>query len=47
MNFYFPFLDDSIDAVEVEFVQWRLYWPRYKGDALPYNASDALLQLKK
>ena len=40
-------LDDSIDAVEVEFVQWRLYWLRHKDDSLPYNASDALLSAKE
>ena len=47
VNFYLPFLDDSIDAVEVEFVQWRLYWPRHKGDPLLYIALGAFSQLKK
>ena len=47
MNFYLPFLDDSIDALEVEFMQWRLYWLRHKGDSLPYNDSDALLSAKE
>ena len=47
MNFYLPFLDDNVDAVEVEFVQWRLYWLRHKDDFLPYNALGALLSAKK
>ena len=32
VNFYLPFLDYSIDAVEVEFMRWRLYWLRHKDD---------------
>ena len=40
-------MDDSIDAVEVEFVQWRSYWLRHKGDSLPYNASGAMLSAKE
>ena len=47
MNFYFSFLDDSFDAEEVEFVQWRLYWLHHKGDSLPYNALGALLYAKE
>ena len=37
INFYFPFVDDSIDAVEVEFMRSRSYWLRHKGDLLPYT----------
>ena len=47
MNFYLPFLDDSTEHVVVEFVQWRLYWPRHKGGSLPYNALVALLSAKE
>ena len=37
VNVYLLFGDDSIDAVEVEFMRWRSYWLRHKGDSLPYN----------
>ena len=45
--FYLSFLDDSIDAVEVEFMRWRSYWPRHDGDSLPYNTLGVLLSAKK
>ena len=47
VNFYLSFVDDSIDAVEVEFMRWRLYWLCYKGDSLPYKASGAVLSAKE
>ena len=47
MNFYLPFLNDSIEAVEVEFVEWCLYWPPHKGDSLPCNVLDVLLSAKE
>ena len=37
VNFYLPFVDDSIDVVEVEFMRWRSHWLRHEGDSLPYN----------
>ena len=27
-------MDDSIDAVEVEFMRWHTYWLRHEGDSL-------------
>ena len=46
--FYLPFVDDSLDAVEVEFMRWRSYWPRHNGDSLPYNNTlGVLLSAKK
>ena len=47
MNFYLAFVDDSIDAVEVELMRWRSYWLRHEIDSLPYNTSSALLSAKK
>ena len=47
VTFYLPFMDDSIEAVVVEFMQWRLYWLRHKGDSLPYHALGALLSAKE
>ena len=47
MNFYLSFLDDSTDAVEVEFMQLRSYWLRHKGDSLPNNGLGALLSGKE
>ena len=46
VNFYLPFVDDSIDAVEVEFMRWRSYWLRHEGDSLPYNTLGVLLSAK-
>ena len=40
-------MDDSIDAGEVEFMQWRSYWLRHEGDPLPYNTLGVLLSAKK
>ena len=37
VNFYLLFVDDSIDAMEVEFMHGRSYWLRHEGDYLPYN----------
>ena len=47
MNFYLPFVDDSIDAVEDEFMRWRLYWLRHEGDSLPYNTLSVLMSAKE
>ena len=40
-------MDDSIDAVEVEFMQWRSYWLLHKDDFLPNNALGTLLSAKE
>ena len=45
--FYLPFVDDSIDAVEIEFMRWRSYWPRHDGDSLLCNTLGVLLSAKK
>ena len=47
MNFYLPLLDDSIDAVDVEFMRWRLYWLHHKGDPVPSNVLGTLLSAKE
>ena len=40
-------MDDSIDAVEVEFMRWRSYWLRHEGNSLPYNTLGVLLSAKE
>ena len=47
VNFYLPFVIDSIDAVEVEFMRWRSNWLRHEGDSLPYNTLGVLLSAKE
>ena len=47
VNFYLPFVDDNIDAGEVEFVRWRSYWLLLEGDSLPYDTLGVLLSVKK
>ena len=47
MNIYLPFVDDSIDSVEVEFMRWRSYWLRHEGNSLPYNTLGVLLCAKE
>ena len=47
VNFYFPFVDDSIDASEVEFMRLRSSWLRHKGDSLPHNTLGVLLSAKE
>ena len=47
VNFYLPSVDDSIDAVEVKFMQWRSYWLRHEGNSLPYNTLGVLLTAKE
>ena len=47
VNVYLPFVDDSIDVVEVEFMQWRSYWLHHEGDSLPYNTLGVLLSAKE
>ena len=47
VNFYLPFVDDSIDAVEVEQKRFRLYWLRHEGNSLPHNTLDVLLSAKE
>ena len=46
-NFYLPILNDSIDAVKIEFMRWRSYLLRHKGDFLPYNTLGAMLSAKE
>ena len=41
-------MDDSIDAVEVEFTRWRSYWLRHKVDSLLYiyvSSLEVLFQI--
>ena len=40
-------MDDSIDAVEVEFIRWRSYGLRHEGDSSPYNTLGVLLSAKE
>ena len=47
VNFYFPCADNNIDAVEVEFMQWRSYWLRHEDDSLQYNTLGVLLSAKE
>ena len=47
INFYLPFVDTSIDAMEVEFMPWRSYWLHFEGDSLPYNTLGVLLSAKE
>ena len=47
INFYLSIQDDSIEAVEVEFMRWRSYWLRHKHNFLPNNALNALLSAKE
>ena len=47
VNFHLPFVNDSIDAVEVEFMRWRSYWLCHEGDSLPYNTLSVLLSAKE
>ena len=47
MNFYLPYVVDSINAMEVELMRWRSYWLRHAGDSLPYNTLGVLLSAKE
>ena len=47
VNFYLPFVDDSIDAMEVKFMRWRSYWLRHEGNSLPYKTLGMLLSAKE
>ena len=47
LNFYLAFVDNSIDAVDVEFMRWRSYWLRHEGDSIPYNTLGVLLSAKE
>ena len=47
VNFYLLFVDDSIDVVEVEFMPWRSYKLRHKGNFLPCNTFGLLLSVKE
>ena len=47
VNFYVPFVDDSIDTVEVELMRWRSYWLRHEGDSLPHNTLGVLQSAKE
>ena len=47
VNFYLLFVDNRIDAMEVEFMQWRSYWLCHKDNSLPYNTLGVLLFAKK
>ena len=47
VNFHLPLVNDSIDAVEVEFKRWRSYWLRHEGDSLPYSTLSVLLSAKE
>ena len=49
INFYLPYVDDSIDFMEVELsvMRWRSYWLRHEDNSLPYNNLDVLLSAKE
>ena len=47
VNFQLPFVDESIEAVEVEFMRWRSYWLHHEGDYLSYNTLGVLLSAEK
>ena len=47
MNFYLPYVVDSINAMQVELMRWQLYWLRHEGDSLPYNTLGVLLSAKE
>ena len=47
VNFYLPFVGDSVDAVEVKFMRWRSYWLHDEDDSLPYNTLGVLLSAKE
>ena len=47
VNFYLSFVDDSIDAVEVEFMRWHSYWLGHEDDFLPYSTVGVLLSAKE
>ena len=47
VDFYLPFVDDSTDAMEVEFMRWRSYWLRHEGDCLPHKTLGVLLSAKE
>ena len=43
VDFYFAFLDNSLDSVQAEFLRWRLYWLRHQSEFLPNDALQALI----
>ena len=47
VNFYLPFVHDSIDAGEDELMRWRSYWLGLEVDSLPYNTLGVLLSAKE
>ena len=47
VNFKLSFVDDSVDAVEVEFMRWGSYSLRHEGDSLPCNSLGVLLSAKE
>ena len=47
VNFYLPLVDDSIDAVEAEFMRWQSYCLRHEDDSLPHNTLGVLLSGKE
>ena len=47
VSFYLPFVDDSIDAVEIKFMRWRSYCQRHEDDSLLYNTLGVLLSAKE
>ena len=47
INFYLPFVVDSIKAAEVEFMRWRSYRLSHEGDSLPCNTLGVLLSAKE
>ena len=38
IDFYLPFLDNSLDSVPAEFLPWRSYWLRHQSESLPNDA---------
>ena len=47
VNFYLSYVDDSIDAVEVELMRWCSYCLLNEGDSLPHNTLGVLLSAKE
>ena len=43
VDFYLPFLDNSLDSVQAEFLRWRSHWLRHQSESLPKDALQALI----
>ena len=43
VDFYLPFLDNSLDSVQAKFLYWQLHWLRHQSESLPNDALQALI----